>query len=117
MDKLGEKVRARRLELGMSLSALASKSGVARSYLYQVERGESVPTFLKAQALAGALNLTMADMADEPSNDLMIDTRIALHNLCNAVTNGVEWRGSDEQKANVATALAHAYLVLAMLRG
>lgn len=60
-----ERIKQRRAELGMSLSDLARESGIARSYLYQLERGESDPTVSKAQAVARALGTSLAWLAGE----------------------------------------------------
>src|SRR5437868_15383482 len=59
---LGERVRAYREALGYTLSDLAKKSGVSRSYLYQVERGTSSPTQEKLSALATALGVRITDL-------------------------------------------------------
>lgn len=59
---LGERVRRYRIALGYSLSDLARQSGVSRSYLYQVESGESSPTEEKLLALANALGISVAEL-------------------------------------------------------
>jgi transcriptional regulator with XRE-family HTH domain len=104
---------SRRKELGLTLSDVASRSGLARSYLYQIERGESIPTLEAAKKLAKGLETTVAELAGEPSTKEGRDALIALRNLSNAV-NGLDWNGDDFQKANLATALANAHLVLGL---
>ena len=59
---LGPRIRAYREALGYSLSDLAKKSGVSRSYLYQVESGTSSPTHEKLLDLAKALDVSVADL-------------------------------------------------------
>lgn len=60
--RLGERVRAYREALGYTPSDLAKKSGVSRSYLYQVESGASSPTQEKLSALATALGVAITDL-------------------------------------------------------
>jgi transcriptional regulator with XRE-family HTH domain len=59
---LGERVRLLREKRGYSLSELAKQSHVSRSYLYQIESGESSPTQDKLLALASALGVTLTDL-------------------------------------------------------
>lgn len=59
---LGERVRQYREAIHYSLSDLARESGVSRSYLYQVESGESSPTQEKLLALANALGVTVPEL-------------------------------------------------------
>jgi transcriptional regulator with XRE-family HTH domain len=59
---LGARVRRYREDREFTLSDLARLSGVSRSYLYQVESGESSPTEEKLQALAHALGVTLPDL-------------------------------------------------------
>ena len=40
-----EKIRRLRMDQGLSLQALADKSGITKSYLSQVERGHRKPSF------------------------------------------------------------------------
>jgi transcriptional regulator with XRE-family HTH domain len=62
VTKLGDRVRMYREAYGYTLSDLARESGISRSYLYQVESGESSPTEEKLQALATALDITVSDL-------------------------------------------------------
>lgn len=65
---LGARVHAYRTARGYTFSELARRSGISRSYLYQVERGESSPTGEKMRALAAALDVTLQDLLDD-AND------------------------------------------------
>src|SRR2546422_194256 len=68
---LGQRVRKFREAAGLSLSQLAKESNVSRSYLYQVESGESSPTEEKLMAIARALGVSFSDLLgvnDEPTN-------------------------------------------------
>jgi transcriptional regulator with XRE-family HTH domain len=58
--RLGE-LRASR---GLSLDALATRSGVSRSMISLIERGESSPTAVVLEKLAGGLGVTLASLFD-----------------------------------------------------
>lgn len=59
---VGERVRRYREALSYSLSDLARESGISRSYLYQIESGESSPTEEKLLALANALGVAITEL-------------------------------------------------------
>jgi transcriptional regulator with XRE-family HTH domain len=68
-DKLAERiaylVKDRREQLGLTLRALAAKSGVSSSMISDVERGTKSPTVATLAALARALALPMAALVDD----------------------------------------------------
>lgn len=49
----------------MGLTELARLAGVSRSYLYQIESGESSPTVGVLKSVATALGVRVADLVDE----------------------------------------------------
>ncbi|MDR3402850.1 MAG: XRE family transcriptional regulator [Chthoniobacter sp.] len=51
---------------GLSLDALARKSGVSRSMISLVERGESSPTAVVLEKLAAGLGVTLPSLFDPP---------------------------------------------------
>ena len=53
---MGAAVRAARHEVGLSQEALALKSGLDRTYVGGVERGERNPTVLSLSKIAQALD-------------------------------------------------------------
>jgi transcriptional regulator with XRE-family HTH domain len=57
---LAEEIRRRRREQGLSLEALASLSGVSRSMISKIERGEAVPSTAVLSRLAEALGVTFS---------------------------------------------------------
>ncbi|HEV7388196.1 MAG TPA: XRE family transcriptional regulator [Gemmatimonadaceae bacterium] len=65
MAGLGEKVRAERARRGLSLEALSDQSGVSRSMLSAVERGQKVPTVLVLDRIATALSTSIARFLGE----------------------------------------------------
>ncbi|MDB5802441.1 MAG: helix-turn-helix family protein [Rhodocyclales bacterium] len=58
----GEEVRRIRLEHGISQEQLALMTGLDRSYMGGVERGDSNVTLLKMHAVAQALGLSLAEL-------------------------------------------------------
>jgi transcriptional regulator with XRE-family HTH domain len=63
-QRIAERVRGLRTTHGLSLDALAGKSGVSRSMISLIERGESSPTAVVLEKLASALGLTLAALFD-----------------------------------------------------
>lgn len=62
--RLAARIRALRAARGASLDALATTSGVSRSMISLVERGESSPTAAVLEKLATALGVTLAALFD-----------------------------------------------------
>lgn len=59
---LGENLRRLREVSGKSQDALANDSGLHRTYVGAVERGERNPTYIALTKYASGLNLTVADL-------------------------------------------------------
>jgi transcriptional regulator with XRE-family HTH domain len=66
-QRIAERVRELRAARGLSLDALASKSGVSRSMISLIERGESSPTAVVLEKLAAGLGVTLASLFDTPA--------------------------------------------------
>src|SRR5438445_12563680 len=66
-QRIAEGVRELRAARGLSLDALASKSGVSRSMISLIERGESSPTAVVLEKLAGGLGVVLASLFDAPA--------------------------------------------------
>jgi transcriptional regulator with XRE-family HTH domain len=64
--RIAEAVRALRIARGLSLEALAGRSGVSRSMISLVERAESSPTAVVLEKLATALGVPLASLFDAP---------------------------------------------------
>jgi transcriptional regulator with XRE-family HTH domain len=64
--RIAARVRELRAAHGISLDALARKSGVSRSMISLIERGESSPTAVVLEKLAGSLGVTLASVFDAP---------------------------------------------------
>ncbi|KNG95620.1 helix-turn-helix domain-containing protein [Pseudaestuariivita atlantica] len=63
-DRLASRLKEERAARGLSLEALASLSGVSRSMLSQIERGESSPTVASLWHLTQALDLDFSELLD-----------------------------------------------------
>lgn len=63
-ERLAERVRELRAARGLSLDALAARSGVSRSMISLVERGESSPTAVVLEKLAGGLGVMLHTLFD-----------------------------------------------------
>src|SRR5580765_1648379 len=67
--RIAGRVKELRAARGLSLDALAGKSGVSRSMISLIERGESSPTAVVLQKLAAGLNVMLASLFDSPAAD------------------------------------------------
>ena len=65
--RIAERVRELRAAHGLSLDRLASKSGVSRSMISLIERGESSPTAVVLEKLASGLGVMLASLFDAPA--------------------------------------------------
>jgi transcriptional regulator with XRE-family HTH domain len=68
-----ERVREMRKKKGWTLQQLASLSGVSRSMLSQIERGEANPTLAVAYRIAQAFGMTLGELTDFPVTKPKID--------------------------------------------
>jgi transcriptional regulator with XRE-family HTH domain len=62
--RIAARVRELRAARGLSLDGLAGKSGVSRSMISLIERGESSPTAVVLEKLSAALGVTLASLFD-----------------------------------------------------
>ena len=67
--RIARRVRALRDERGYTLDALAERSGVSRSMISLIERGQSSPTAAVLDKLAAGLDVTLATLFEEPARD------------------------------------------------
>ncbi len=65
--RLANRLKEERATKGLSLDALAKLSGVSRSMLSQIERGESSPTVASLWNLTRALNVDFSTLLDQES--------------------------------------------------
>lgn len=64
-QQIAGRVRALRAERGLSLEALANKSGVSRSALSLIERAETSPTAVLLDKLAAGLGVTLSSLFED----------------------------------------------------
>jgi transcriptional regulator with XRE-family HTH domain len=66
-ERIAERVRELRAGQGLSLDSLATKSGVSRSMISLIERGETSPTAVVLEKLAAGLGVMLASLFDAPA--------------------------------------------------
>jgi transcriptional regulator with XRE-family HTH domain len=82
--QVSERVKAQRQQRGWSLEQLAASSGVSRSMLSQIERGEANPTLAVTCKIAQSFGMSLAEFVDVPGAGVAIhvvraDDRAALY--------------------------------------
>jgi transcriptional regulator with XRE-family HTH domain len=65
--RIAERVRDLRASRALSLEALAERSGVSRSMISLIERGESSPTAVLLERLATGLSVPLASLFEAPA--------------------------------------------------
>ena len=97
--QVGQRIRKRRDEMGITLTALAERSGVAKSYLSSLENsdGSERPSGKTLYRIADALGTTMSDLL---GTRLLVDPD---HEVPEALTEFAESEGlSDRDVAMLA---------------
>jgi len=69
-EVLGSRLRALRTERDETLAQTAERAGISPQYLSEVERGRKEPSSEMIAALAGALDITVADLMTDAAEDL-----------------------------------------------
>jgi mannose-6-phosphate isomerase-like protein (cupin superfamily) len=67
--QLGDKLKAIRLNNGMTLAGLSARAGVSKSMLSRVERNDAAPTITTLQKMADALGVDLARLVDDAPTD------------------------------------------------
>ncbi len=62
---LGDRIRSRRVGLGLTLATVAERAGLSVQYVSNLERGRGNPTLEALTALAAALEMTLGDLLTE----------------------------------------------------
>lgn len=65
MANMGERVRKVRVNSGLSVRELASRVGVSASFIYQLEKGESTPSFSTLKRIASELRTSVGLLTDD----------------------------------------------------
>ena len=66
-ERIATRARQLRAQRGMSLDALAERSGVSRSMISLIERGETSPTAVLLEKLAAGLSVALAALFEPPA--------------------------------------------------
>ena len=66
-ERVAEAIKVRREQLGLTLRALASRSGVSSSMISDVERRAKSPTIATLAALAQALDVPVSALVERPA--------------------------------------------------
>ncbi|RKQ35588.1 helix-turn-helix domain-containing protein [Oceanobacillus halophilus] len=67
---IGEKIKRLRQDKKMSISELAERAGVAKSYLSSIERNlQSNPSIQFIEKISGVLGVSVNDLINEDDND------------------------------------------------
>ena len=69
-EVLGTRLRALRTDRDETLAQTAERAGISPQYLSEVERGRKEPSSEMIAALAGALDVTVADLMAGTAEDL-----------------------------------------------
>ena len=73
LTQLPQRLREARLAHGLSMESLSKQSGVSRSMVSQIERGESSPTIATLWNLTRALKLDFGVLLDEVPDPVQIE--------------------------------------------
>ncbi len=75
---LGSRLRALRTDRDETLAQTAERAGISPQYLSEVERGRKEPSSEMIAALAGALDITVADLMAGAAEDLRRAATVAV---------------------------------------
>jgi transcriptional regulator with XRE-family HTH domain len=71
-DELGRRIRTLRIERGLTLTGLAVRVGITRSFLSSVERGVAYPSLLVLRSIAAALEVPVFLLFTGPEANGMV---------------------------------------------
>jgi transcriptional regulator with XRE-family HTH domain len=71
-DELGRRIRVLRTERGLTLTGLAVRVGITRSFLSSVERGVAYPSLLVLRSIAAALEVPVFMLFTAPEANGMV---------------------------------------------
>jgi transcriptional regulator with XRE-family HTH domain len=74
--RIGPRIRARRVELGMSVRELARRIDVSASFVSLVETGRCAPSVSTFRALASELDISAAELLADPARGLFDRDRL-----------------------------------------
>jgi DNA-binding XRE family transcriptional regulator len=108
-EVLGTRLRALRTDRDETLAQTAERAGLSPQYLSEVERGRKEPSSEMIAALAGALDVTVADLMADAAEDLRRATHVITGTMMGAAPvirpSGI---GPASQRPSGPVALARA---------
>ena len=76
-DQLGRRIRSLRTERGLTLTGLAGRVGITRSFLSSVERGLAYPSLIVLRSIAAALEVPVFLLFTAPEENGLVVRREA----------------------------------------
>lgn len=73
MQRVGDRIRREREKAQLSLAQLADAAGLSKAYLLKVENGGTNPSLGVLGQIAGALDVTVADLVGGPAFRFDVD--------------------------------------------
>ncbi len=64
-NRIGLKIKERRLELGLTQPELSEKTGVSQAYISRLEAGRHQPTFMVMIRICSALQITVDELTGQ----------------------------------------------------
>ncbi|ACV69804.1 transcriptional regulator, XRE family (plasmid) [Desulfohalobium retbaense DSM 5692] len=64
LEELGQEIKSRRKQLGLSQEKLADKCGFDRTYISMVERGKRNPSLLNLLKIAKGLEASVSELTE-----------------------------------------------------
>src|SRR6202034_1523854 len=107
-EVLGSRLRALRAERDETLAQTAERAGISPQYLSEIERGRKEPSSEMIAALAGALDITVADLmagAAEDLRQLAITVTMAITSTTSTTATTVITRSGQRPSGPVALAM------------
>jgi DNA-binding XRE family transcriptional regulator len=104
-EVLGSRLRALRTDRDETLAQTAERAGISPQYLSEVERGRKEPSSEMIAALAGALDVTVADLMAGAAEDLRRAATVVSGTMVGTATSVIRPSG---QRPSGPVALAMA---------
>jgi transcriptional regulator with XRE-family HTH domain len=115
---LGARVRQMRDERRWSLTELAERAGISRSYLAQIEAGESMPTQSKIVQLANALGALPSELlGEEPAETAIPSSLKAFAAAANLGSAEVQMLARIEYRGKRPSTLEEWKAIYAVIKG
>ncbi|HHV93565.1 MAG TPA: helix-turn-helix transcriptional regulator [Firmicutes bacterium] len=106
---LGERIRTFREKRGLTLQEVASRSGLSRSYLSEIENGKKQPSVKTLEALAAALNVALDALLPEEGMQAEAET-LTGDSLGDRLRLARERKGMSLTEAAEAAGISVSYL-------